>query len=26
MSLHLAADLELLKERFTRRVRGHGEV
>jgi len=26
MSLHLAADVELLKERFTRRVRGHGEV
>ena len=26
MSLHLTADLELLKERFIRRVRDHGEV
>ena len=26
MSLHLTADMELLKERFIRRVREHGEV
>ena len=26
MSLHLTADMELLKQRFIRRVRDHGEV